>query len=1072
MSINEHMFFSEDQLALARQYWLGQLSGDVSELDFGFGSGAGTGGKKDSYRIDFPGDITAKLFTLCKDKDLLLYIILTAVFKVILFKYGSQAEIIVGSPLYSTSAEYYDYNECIPLIDVLNERMTFRQLLSQVKNTVIEGYKNQHYSLAKILESPAAPHQHLNYAKMLLMMESIHKKELIQDIVNSGNNEMTVSFARRETRLDAEICCDPRIFEKETVTDIFRAYFQVFDQVLSNRDIELRDIQWVSREERERLLFEFNDTRTDYSPSATVVELFQDQAAKHPDRAALVFKDKEVTFNQLNEQANRAANRLREKGVTADVIVGLLPVYSLEMIVGIFAILKAGGAYLPIDPGYPAKRIRCMLRDAAVDLLLISAPRQMVDKLDFHGEIVDLEDTLLYRAGAADPGKTVTGKHLAYVIYTSGSSGEPKGVMIRHKSLLNYVTWRINEYGFTPVDKTLQLISVSFDGFAANLYPSLLAGGVLVLPDGHHYGDFKYINRLIQERNITYMSVVPVMFRASLENSENNELKTLRMVVLAGEKPSAELIELSMANNRGITLINEYGPTESTVAASAYRGLTAAKAGVIGKPAANTNIHILDKNSRLQPVGMPGELCISGTGLARGYCNRVELTLEKFVPNPFCPGESMYKTGDRARWLPDGNIEFLGRLDQQIKIRGYRVELQEVETAILETGFIKEAAVILKKDALDNNYLCAYFRSDRSVGVSEFREVLNRTLPEYMVPARFIRLDILPLTPNGKLDRKGLPDPEQWVDTGAEFVEPTSEIEKQLAKIWHGVLNIERVGINDNFFDLGGNSILLMKVNEQVEALYPGCVSITDFFTYTTITKLTGLIEKKQEKPGGLRNREAKNRDNPCIEAIPFPREYFHDGFGGNSSCDFKFKVSGDLFEKIKRAAKKEQVETDHIQMAAYIYCLAKITGRQNITLQTLCQEHNRIIPLSVDLTETRSASAFFKLISSLQQENEYRAYDIKDIGRVKLKKQARAVVPFFYKRDLLTVEYNLSEIFDIVLEMDEEKNHIGFLCEGGGPLKEEKIEELIREYLKLERWLVEQCLEAAKEGLVNGHVG
>jgi amino acid adenylation domain-containing protein len=1110
--MKEEMFFSEQELTAARQYWLAQLSGERNELDLQHEIKVVPEGKKENYQLNFPAELSERIFAICKDRDLLLYILLMTVFKLYLFKYSSQDEIIIASPLYSTSDEYYDYNQCIPLIDGLNGEMTFRQLLGQVKNTVIESYNNQHYSIAEILESPGVNNRGFNYMKMVVRLENIHKKESTRDIVNSPANEMTVSFVKGEHGLEVDISYHSFLFNEDTVSGICRTYMHIFDQVLSNREVRLKEIHWFTEAEREKLLFDFNDTDADYPHGSTVVDLFAGQVEKTPHQAVLAFNDHQLTYNGLNQGVNRAARWLRQQGVKPGTFVGMMAIYSVEMIVGIMGILKAGGAYLPIDPGYPAKRINYMLRDAGVEILLALVLPGMLSGVDFNGEIAHLEDPGVYHTDATNPQKINAVNDPAYVIYTSGSTGEPKGVVVEHQSLVNYACWKIKAYGFTSMDKTLQLISLCFDGFGANLYPAILSGGMLVVPDGSRYGDFKYINHVIEESHITHMSVVPIMYRACLENIEKVEsiaddpLKSLRMVVLAGEKAGAELIELSLARHKHITLINEYGPTEGTIAVAAYWGVTGEKTGMIGKPAANTKIYILDKTNQLQPIGVPGELCISGTALARGYLNQPELTAEKFclrrpggtlfvktapvkhldsprknfllkgtdknhmqscnhasmqlsphhsphppiTPSPHSP---IYLTGDRARWLADGNIELLGRIDQQIKIRGYRVEPQEVEAALWQIGLIKETVVIDKKDAMGNNYLCAYFTANEEMNIAECREMMAGTLPDYMVPSRFIRLETFPLTPNGKLNRKALPEPEQVIDTGTEFVEPSTRIEKDLADVWQRILAVERVGINDNFFELGGNSFLLMQVNTEVEKLYPGSLTITDFFAYPTISQLTGFIDEK---------RQTKADNKIELETLRLPDEYFHDKHGHRSSIDFNFEISGDLLQKMKRISQKESVELGIILLAVYIYLLAEIIRQPKIVCQTMCWEKGRIIPLALDLTGITNFSEFFRLLPRMQKENESIGYHLQDTDRIKSKKEANAVIPFFYRKEMLPPGCNLLDIYDIVLEVEEENNRLSFACEFSGRLKEEKVEELINMYLKLSRFIIGQCLESS----------
>ncbi|MFC5703038.1 amino acid adenylation domain-containing protein, partial [Cohnella faecalis] len=453
--------------------------------------------------------------------------------------------------------------------------------------------------------------------------------------------------------------------------------------ISSQTEKQLKDLELLSAEEKRQLLHAFNDTKASYPESQTIHGLFEEQVKKTPDHTAVVLESESLTYAELNGRANQLARVLRGKGVGADRIVGILAERSLEMIVGILGILKAGGAYLPIDPDYPAERIGYMLEDSGADILL-TQKRLEAQTMGFAGEVLPVDDERLYAGDNTDLDHTGSSKDLAYVIYTSGSTGRPKGVIVEHRSLVNLCEWHRNEFKITASDRSTQYAPSVFDASVWELFPYLISGSEVHLLDDAIRLDVNELNRYYHENDITITWMPPQIYEqfAALEN------RSLRTLLTGADK-----VKGYQLNNYEVR--NTYGPTESTVICTHYAISHNAANIPIGTPIANTKVHIVDAGGRLlQPIGIPGELCIAGAGLARGYLNQPELTAEKFVANPFAPGERMYRTGDLARWLPDGNIEYLGRIDEQVKVRGHRIELGEVESALRSHESVKEATVI------------------------------------------------------------------------------------------------------------------------------------------------------------------------------------------------------------------------------------------------------------------------------------------------------------------------------------------------------------------------------------------
>ncbi|WP_225895366.1 non-ribosomal peptide synthetase [Dendronalium phyllosphericum] len=603
----------------------------------------------------------------------------------------------------------------------------------------------------------------------------------------------------------------------------------------------------------DRIIQESNIAQTVHCQNLCIHQMFEIQVERSPDKTAVVFENTQLTYQQLNRRANQLAHHLRSLGVESGVLVGICLERSLEMIVGLLAILKAGGAYVPLDPTYPTERLAFVLQDTQTPVILTTA--RLLKSLPAHqAQVVclDSEWEMLTQNSLENLVCEVTPDNLIYIIYTSGSTGQPKGVMIPHRGIYNQLQWRQTTFELTQADKVLQNISLSFDPSVWQIFWSLCFGAQLVLarPGGHQ--DPAYLVKLISEQQITVMALVPSMLRALLEQKGIENCQTLKHITCGGEALPVKLIEdffskLKLDN----VLHNCYGPTEASIDATFWKCQQNSNYLIapIGRPIANTQIYILDED--LQPVGVGdlGELHIGGAGLARGYFKRPDLTREKFIPNPFSqePGALMYKTGDLARYLGDGNIEYVGRQDSQVKIRSFRIELGEIEAVLAQHPAVQQSAVIAREDVLGDKYLVAYIvlDRDRAVKIAQLRRFLQQRLPEYMVPSAFVLLETLPMTPNGKVDRRSLPEPAQIrQELEGTFVAPRNEVEIQLVKIWQKVLGMQPIGIKDNFFSLGGHSLLAVRLLAQVEKVFKKNLPVSILLQNPTIEQLAIILSK------------------------------------------------------------------------------------------------------------------------------------------------------------------------------------------------------------------------------------
>jgi amino acid adenylation domain-containing protein len=631
-------------------------------------------------------------------------------------------------------------------------------------------------------------------------------------------------------------------------------------EVAVDTDARLSEVPLLSAGERQRVLFDWNDTKSDFSSDKCVHQLFEEQAARSPDAAAVVFEDASLSYAELNRQANQLAHYLRELGVKPDARVAVCVERSFEMVVALLAILKAGGAYVPLDPAYPEERLRFMIEDAQpVALLTQRHLQRRFSGIGSNLPVFDLTSSMPVWNSQPDANPDLESiglrpDHLAYVIYTSGSTGNPKGVLVHHRGVVNRLEWMQYAYALTPSEAVLQKTPFGFDVSVWEFFWTLLVGARLVMPRPEGHKDPGYLVETIRRNKITTMHFVPSMLQAFLEHEDLSNMSSLVRVVCSGEALSATLLQRFQERLPNATLHNLYGPTEAAVDVTAWTAPAHFNGSIvpIGKPVWNTQMYILDGRLEPVPVGVAGELYIGGVQVARGYLNRPDLTAERFVADPFssAPAARMYRTGDLARWLADGNIEYLGRNDFQVKIRGFRIELGEIEVRLAEHPAVREAVVIAREDTPGDKRLVAYYTASpngksetANVGAEQFRSNLSASLPEYMVPAAYVRLESWPLTPNGKLDRKALPAPEADAYSTRGYEPPQGETELKLAAIWANVLKIHEVGRNDNFFDLGGYSLLATRLIVQIEKVFNLQLNLSSLFHAPTVAQLAAYVD-------------------------------------------------------------------------------------------------------------------------------------------------------------------------------------------------------------------------------------
>ncbi|AJS58360.1 non-ribosomal peptide synthetase [Paenibacillus sp. IHBB 10380] len=859
------------------QYWLGAFAGEVPvlELPTDYPRPAMQQFEGASVGCALGEEYSWKLAKLSRERGATLYMTLLAAYTVLLSKYTGQEDIVVGTPI--AGRGHADLGEVMGMfVNTLALRnrpqgeKTFVSYLEDVKTQVLQAYENQEYPLEELVEKLGV-RRDLSRNPLfdtLFALQNVEMKEFgLEGLKVSAYGhegkiakfDVSVQAVEGEGKLYFQMEYGSRLFRQETMERWSSHWLKLLEQVADQPEIKLSDIELLTEEEREQVLVAFNKAEAPYPREKTISELFGEQAEKTPGQVAVVYEEQEWTYEELNARSNQVARMLRKHGVGAETIVGIMVERSLEMMVGILGILKAGGAYLPIDPDYPVERIAYMLEDSGTKVLLTQ--KRLTDRVVFDGSIVALDEAGVY---AEEERGNIAGEHtaasLAYVIYTSGSTGKPKGVLVEHRSLVNLSLWHQQQYAVTAKDRSTKFAGFGFDASAWEIFPYLISGSTIHIVSEWIRSDVKQLQQYMESNGIT-ISFLPT---SMCEKFMEEEVGSLRLLLTGGDK-------LHHYKRQKYEIVNHYGPTENTVVATSYVVEEGASNIPIGKPLPNMQVYVLGEANQLQPIGIAGELCIAGDGLARGYLNRPELTKEKFVENPFVPGERMYRTGDLARWLLDGNLEYLGRIDEQVKIRGFRIELGEVHEQLMKHEAVEDAVVVARKGEEGQSYLCAYVVTEEELPVSTWRKHMGQSLPEYMIPSYFVRMEKLPLTPNGKVDRKALPAPEGAVHTGVEYIASRNDMEAKLTDIWSEVLGLERIGVRDNFFELGGDSIKAIQISARLHKQQLK-LEIANLFLHPTIEDVSLYVQQVEMS---IDQGQVKGQ----VELTPIQRWFFEQDF-------------------------------------------------------------------------------------------------------------------------------------------------------------------------------------------------
>ncbi|MEG3918022.1 amino acid adenylation domain-containing protein [Microcoleus sp. T3_A4] len=813
------------------------------------------------YRFVIPKPLTEALLDLSRRQKVTIFMTLLTAFQTLLYRYTGQDDIVVGSPIANRDrAEFKDligyFVNTLVLRTCLAGNPSFEDLLSRVRKVTLGAYGHRELPFEKLVEI-LQPERSLSYTPLFqvmfmlldelpeIQMEGLRVSPLAVE-TGMARVDLVLSIEKTASGLIGEWEYNIDLFDDVTIAQMTDHFQTLLEAITANPKQKLSELPLLTEIDRHQLLVEWNNTEAEYPQDKCIHQLFEEQVENSPDAVAVMFEGEQLTYRELNAKANQLAHYLRSRGVGTEVLVGICVERSLDAIVGILGILKAGGAYVPIDPAYPVERIAYMLDDSQLPVLLTQ--KQLVASLPEHqARVVCLDSDWeeISTESELSPFTNVTPENLAYVIYTSGSTGKPKGVLIPHSGLLNLVFWHQHAFEITSSDRATQLAGTAFDASVWEVWPYLASGASIYLVKPEILLSPEKLRDWVVEKKIT-ITFVPTPIAEKLLSLQWRCDGALRIMLTGGDKlhqyPSASI---------PFKVVNNYGPTENTVVTTSGLvtcGSTDNTLPHIGRPIDNTQVYILDYYLQPVPIGVPGELHIASAGLARGYLNRPDLTAEKFIANPFSnePNSRLYKTGDLARYLPDGNIEYLGRIDNQVKVRGFRIELGEIEAAIAQHPAIRETVVIVRENATDDKQLVAYVvpYQEPAPAISDLRHFLKQQLPDYMIPNAFVVLETLQLTPNGKVDRKSLPPPDiNSLIHKPDFVAPGTPTEKLIASIFAQVLEVEKVGINDNFFELGGHSLLATQLIAQVKENFLIDVPLSKFFEDPTIACLSSYVE-------------------------------------------------------------------------------------------------------------------------------------------------------------------------------------------------------------------------------------
>ncbi|MBE9213160.1 amino acid adenylation domain-containing protein [Plectonema cf. radiosum LEGE 06105] len=866
----------DEFLATQLNYWKQQLKGELPILqlptDHPRPNATTFIGAKQYFK--FSASLTTALRQLSQREDSTLFMSLLAAFNILLYRYTNQEDILIGSPIANRNRAELEgmlglFVNTLVLRNNLDGNPSFCELLHRVREVTLDAYAHQDLPFEMLVEE-LQPERDLSqnplYEVMFVLQNTPTSVHEVSGLTfrtlefDSGTSQLDIFLSMSESEDGLTGCLEYNtdIFDSTTITQFINNFQTLLENVVVNPQQRLSELSLNTASEQEKLLFKFNQTRADYPQDATLHQLFEQQVEQTPDSLALISESEELTYRQLNHRVNQLAHYLQNQGVTKDTLIALCLERSIDMVVGILAIIKTGGAYIPLDSSYPESRLNFMLADSQASLLITK--HEILEKISLSSAktiCLDIHKEKIAQESLENPISISETDNLAYIIYTSGSTGTPKGVLGTHRGTVNGLHWLWKTYPFSQGEVCCQKTAISFVDSVWEIFAPLLQGVPTVIISNATVLDLQLFIETLAHHKVTRIILVPSLLRLLLDNYSHllQKLSQLKLWITSGEAISVKLVQSFQELMPEVKLINLYGSSEVSANATHYDTSllqNQAHSVPIGHPIDNTQIYVLNRDLQPTPVGVVGELYVGGDGLAKGYLHRRELTQERFINNPFIPGNKLYKTGDLVRYLKDGNLEYFGRHDEQVKIRGFRVELGEIATVITQHPDVQESVVIARNDVQQNQCLIAYIVTSKQDIAAQLLPYLQHKLLSYMVPSAFVVMDALPLSPNGKVDKRALANNEIIrQNTNKSFVAPRNFTELALVKIWGNLLNTNPIGVTDNFFELGGHSFLAVRLMAQIQDRFGHNLPLSTLFENPTIEKLATIVSQPSRQKSG-----------------------------------------------------------------------------------------------------------------------------------------------------------------------------------------------------------------------------
>lgn len=1039
-----------------KRFWLKELSGELPTLNMPYDK---LRPQKqlfngDEYVFEIKEELTERIQSLNVSSNTTLYMLLLAAYNILLYKYTNQQDILIGTPV--RGRQHPDTNNLIGIFinnlvirNRIDSELSFYDFLQSVKGTVIKAFENQDFQFEELISS-------LKLEKDLSRNPLFDTIFVVQEILTKSIQVEAFEIQEYDFRHKASkydiffeaclikgkircvigYCTD--LFELSTIKRLSTHFTNILAQIVDHPTLNLKEIDILSKSEKELILNKFNNTRINMNPKETIISLFTKQVELSPDHIAVVYNNRQLTYKELDIASNKLANLILSYNIPSKSLIGLMVSRTENLLISQLGILKSGSAYLPIDKEFPKDRIEYMIFKGNMKYLI--SEEDIALKFNLSINTIFLGKEVFESQSSTPPDIHNDSKDIAYTIFTSGSTGNPKGVTITHLAIANLVKGVTEIIDFSDNKSILALTSISFDIHVLETLLAICAGNKIIIANEETQRDSSLLNRFIIDNKIDLLQITPSRLQLLMMDAESTRsLSVIKTIMIGGETFPKRLFE-EIKKYPELNIYNMYGPTETTVW-STIKNLTNSSDITLGNPIANTQIYILDKHLNITPIGVTGELYIGGLGVSPGYYNEPQLTKERFIKNPFIENEYIYKTGDLATWRENGEIVFHGRTDFQIKIRGYRIEPAEIENKLRECEGIDECVILSEKDNLGFHRLIAYYISKNNVPNRELKEQLSNVLPSYMIPDLFIQIESIPLTPNNKIDKKAL---SKIKIQNIEEVNETdylslNHIQKSLLKIWQEILKVNRISINDSFFDLGGNSLLLAVMHNRINKEFSKKISVADIFINSTISKLADFIE----------NTKSNSSEKVQLVSTELPKDYLKNGSVSNYTENvLRYIIKGTTKDKLLEFCKKENINTEFVLLSVFTLILMKIAQLAHITFYLF--DKDIIHEINLDFSDKKNIRDIMLMLKNIVSKKQYsRSIRINENIDISPPQPTNNIFPLFIIGKTKKKVFKSFD-FKIVYELTDEKDIVITHITNSEYLKSEKSKTVFSNYLNV----------------------